>query len=43
MNRIIAPLLLAISLSLATAATAGPLKTNSDVAQFFTNQSLNGN
>jgi hypothetical protein len=43
MNRLIALVLLATSLSLATTASAGPLKTNYEVSQFFTQQSLNGN
>lgn len=44
MNHIIAPVLLALSLSLATAALASPpLKTDADVARFFSQQILNGN
>lgn len=43
MNRIIAPVLLALTLSLATAAVAAPLKTNADVTRFFEQLQLNGN
>ncbi|MEQ1698320.1 MAG: hypothetical protein ABL901_21025 [Hyphomicrobiaceae bacterium] len=43
MNRIIAPVLLALSLTLATAVVAAPLKTDADVSKFFSQLQLNGN
>ena len=43
MNRIAAPILVALALSIASAAHAAPLSTPSDVAKFFQQQKLNGN
>jgi len=43
MNRIIAPIVLALTVAISGSAIAAPLSTNTDVSTFFQQQKLNGN